>query len=140
MFELISFIFIAVWLCVFFGAITKAIGGSGKPGRLPSQSRSSGKSEAFSGSASPSARKISASGKLRTPAARPAESLGNMTVRHEHSSLRDLSGVMMEDRKNDWLARQLREEARIAQKSDLDLGAAHERECAADELRKVSRK
>ena len=46
----------------------------------------------------------------------------------------------MEDRKNDWLARQLREEARIAQKSDLDLGAAHERECAADELRKVSRK
>ena len=51
-----------------------------------------------------------------------------------------LREVLQEDRKNDWLAKQLREEANIARRSDLDLGAAHERECAADDLRRDHRK
>ena len=43
----------------------------------------------------------------------------------------------MEDRQHDWLARQLAEERRY---NKLDLGAAHDLECAAEELSHISRK
>jgi len=44
--------------------------------------------------------------------------------------------VLLEDRKNDWLAKQLREEAAILRRGDtMDLGAAHEKECDARKLK-----
>lgn len=48
--------------------------------------------------------------------------------------------VLAEDRKNDWLAKQLREEARIARRNRMDLGAVHEADCDADSLKKEHRK
>lgn len=44
--------------------------------------------------------------------------------------------VLFEDRKNDWLARQFREEAALKRRAGMDLGAAHEVECAADDLKR----
>ena len=56
-------------------------------------------------------------------------------------SLRDLTAFFGEDRKNDWMARQMREEARIKRMSGtLDLGAAHDADCDADDLKKEHRK
>lgn len=44
---------------------------------------------------------------------------------------------MRDDRKNDWLARQMREEAKILRRGDLmDLGASHAANCDAETLRK----
>ena len=44
---------------------------------------------------------------------------------------------MKDDREHDWLARQMREEAKILRRGDmLDLGAAHEASCDADVLKK----
>jgi hypothetical protein len=43
--------------------------------------------------------------------------------------------VLLEDRRNDWLAQQLREEAAIKRRGSSDLGASHEVECAADDLK-----
>ena len=51
-------------------------------------------------------------------------------------SIRELTGILGEDRKNDWMARQLREEARAKSRSSLDLGAAHDAGCDADELKR----
>ena len=48
------------------------------------------------------------------------------------------SSVLFEDRRNDWLAQQLREEARLKRTGSIyDLGAAHEVECAADDLKQT---
>ncbi|MBR6236568.1 MAG: hypothetical protein IKR16_02385 [Firmicutes bacterium] len=44
--------------------------------------------------------------------------------------------VLFEDRKNDWLAKQFREEAALKRRAGADLGASHEVECAADELKR----
>ncbi len=56
-------------------------------------------------------------------------------------SLRDLTAFFGEDRKNDWMARQLREEARIKRMgSGTDLGAAHDADCDAAELKAEHRK
>ena len=47
------------------------------------------------------------------------------------------SAVLLEDRKNDWLAKQLREEAAILRKGSIyDLGASHGVNCDADRLKK----
>ena len=47
------------------------------------------------------------------------------------------SSVLLEDRRNDWLAQQLREEAAARRSGMLaDLGAMHEVECAADDLKR----
>ena len=44
---------------------------------------------------------------------------------------------MKDDRKNDWLARQMREEERILRRGDLmDLGASHAAGCDAELLKK----
>lgn len=142
MFELVSFIFSAAWILILFSVISTKLGKAGKPRTgtpVPSRREDSpytgqAQSSREESSASNMPRKISSSGKLKTAPARTAESVSG------RSSLRDLTGVMLEDRKNDWLAKQLREEANIARRSELDLGAAHERECAADDLRKASRK
>ena len=46
------------------------------------------------------------------------------------------SGVLLEDRKNDWLAKQLREEAAIYRRGiGFDLGAAHNVNCDAEDLK-----
>lgn len=44
--------------------------------------------------------------------------------------------VLFEDRKNDWLAKQFREEAALKRRAGVDLGASHEVECAADDLKR----
>ena len=47
------------------------------------------------------------------------------------------TGVLLEDRKNDWLAKQLREEAAILKRGSLyDLGAAHDVDCDADRIKR----
>lgn len=48
----------------------------------------------------------------------------------------NLCDILMEDRKNDWLAKQIREEEKILRKGDfLDLGAGHSKSCNAKELK-----
>lgn len=44
--------------------------------------------------------------------------------------------VLFEDRRNDWLAQQFREEAALKRRAGNDLGASHEVECAADDLKR----
>ena len=45
--------------------------------------------------------------------------------------------VLLEDRRNDWLARQLREEAAIKRRGSIyDLGAAHDLDCDANDLKR----
>ncbi len=52
------------------------------------------------------------------------------------SSIRNMGSLLMEDRKNDWLARQMREEHRIKMRGDFwDLGAAHDKDCDARSLK-----
>ena len=47
------------------------------------------------------------------------------------------SSVLLEDRKNDWLAKQLREEALIYRRGNgIDLGASHNVNCEADEIKR----
>jgi hypothetical protein len=56
-------------------------------------------------------------------------------------SLRDLASFFGEDRRNDWMARQMREEARIKRMSGtLDLGAAHDADCDAADLKAEHRR
>ena len=44
---------------------------------------------------------------------------------------------MKDDREHDWLARQMREEAKILRRGDMmDLGASHASACDADMLKK----
>lgn len=51
------------------------------------------------------------------------------------------SPVLTEDRKNDWLARQLKEEERIFMKSEMySLKEAHAASCEARELKEIHRK
>ena len=53
-----------------------------------------------------------------------------------HKGNNELRSILQEDRKHDWLARQMREEQRILERGDLaDLGAAHHKVCAADMLK-----
>ena len=53
------------------------------------------------------------------------------------SSIRNMDSILMEDRKNDWLARQIREENRIKARGDFwDLGAAHDKDCDARDLKR----
>ena len=48
----------------------------------------------------------------------------------------NLSSILMEDRKHDWLARQMREEERILRRGDmLDLGASHHKSCDSEMLK-----
>ena len=47
------------------------------------------------------------------------------------------NNVLLEDRKNDWLAKQLREEAAILRRGSIyDLGASHEVSCDADKIKR----
>lgn len=57
----------------------------------------------------------------------------------QKSGTRMSDTFMKDDRQNDWLAKQLREEARILRRGDMmDLGASHDKNCAASELRRRS--
>lgn len=48
------------------------------------------------------------------------------------------TGVLLEDRKNDWLAKQLREEAAIYRRGSVyDLGAVHNVDCEADSIKRA---
>ena len=56
-------------------------------------------------------------------------------VRETATSIRE-NGLLLEDRKNDWLAKQMREEAEIYRRGSLyDLGAAHEADCDAKRIK-----
>ena len=87
----------------------------------------------------------SSSGEYRAPAAvEPAKasnkrslgrSLGSSAKAEAASSLAET--FMKDDRKNDWLARQMREEERILRRGDLmDLGASHASSCDAETLKR----
>ncbi len=67
-----------------------------------------------------------------------AEKLRRAAAKAEgKSSLRE-SSIFLEDRENDWLARQMREEAKVLSRSDmLDLGARHDRDCDARALKRA---
>ena len=57
--------------------------------------------------------------------------------RHAGGSSSLSETFMRDDRKNDWLARQMREEEKILRRGDmLDLGASHAASCDADLLKK----
>ena len=64
-----------------------------------------------------------------------ARNIPHMKKRIKSTKIMD-SPVLIEDRSNDWLAKQLREEAKILQSGDmLDLGARHSKSCAAANLK-----
>lgn len=60
-------------------------------------------------------------------------------VKHyEGISVKDSAkNFFLEDRNNDWLAKQIKEEQKVLSRKDmLDLGAAHEKACQAEKLRR----
>ena len=70
---------------------------------------------------------------------RTAETLKRNGVMSSKSAKRtNIGKTLWDDRENDWLARQLREEARIYKRGlGLDLGAGHEKSCDADFIKKA---
>jgi len=117
-----SIVFVIIWLAFFFGSIAKVkkkkSAGNTKPKYTPQKqavpiknSVGSSKPKTFSG---------------------PAKGV-------EVVKLKDsVNNVFLEDRKNDWLARQIREERRVLSRADmLDLGAAHDKACQADLLKRI---
>ena len=58
------------------------------------------------------------------------------TFREKSESYIAMSAVLSEDRKHDWMARQLAEEERALRRNFSDLGALHDASCAADDLKK----
>ena len=93
--------------------------------RLDNKSRSAGQvygTGAFARTANPG--KISASKIEKSFGSRVTGTLGE-------------NAVLLEDRRNDWLAKQLREEAAILKRGSLyDLGAAHDADCDADRIKR----
>ena len=93
--------------------------------RLDNKSRSAGQvygTGAFAKTADPG--KISASKIEKSFGSRVTGTLGE-------------NAVLLEDRRNDWLAKQLREEAAIKRRGSVyDLGASHDVACDADDLKK----
>ncbi|MBR4392720.1 MAG: hypothetical protein IKT07_01695, partial [Oscillospiraceae bacterium] len=64
---------------------------------------------------------------FRQPAASPKAEAGGSLA----------ETFMKDDREHDWLARQMREEAKILRRGDMmDLGASHASACDADMLKK----
>lgn len=64
--------------------------------------------------------------------ARPAKNYKGVSIKDSSNNM------FLEDRNNDWLAKQIKEERKILSRSDmLDLGAAHEKACQADQLRRL---
>ena len=129
----------ALWIFIWVFALSKIFSGfiKGTSGSRPAggsvRKLSDGPSSAApltersGSSSSPAVKKL---GKVKS-SAREASAV---PVSGGPSNLRSMSS-MIEDRQNDWLARQLREEEWITKHSKLDLGAAHERECAAEEVK-----
>ncbi len=77
------------------------------------------------------------------PPVRPVVQTGQYRLRRDLKQVREKRQSMatlrmaMEDRSNDWLARQRREEARIARRGSLtDLGASHSANCDAGALKR----
>ena len=76
----------------------------------------------------------STAGKIRT-STRKDTAAGSVFGSRRAGTL-DESSVLLEDRRNDWLARQLREEAAIKRRGSVyDLGANHDADCDAERLR-----
>ena len=76
----------------------------------------------------------SSAGKVRTSTRKDTAS-GSMLGSRRAGTLGENS-VLLEDRRNDWLARQLREEAAIKRRGSVyDLGASHDADCDAEKLR-----
>ena len=72
--------------------------------------------------------KDSVSSGMRKPLSMPSRGAGKLSLGSD--------GVLMEDRNNDWLAKQIRDEQRVLMRGDMtDLGAVHDRACAADQLK-----
>ena len=134
-------LFGGLWVFIWILALTKIIGGVTAAGKKAKQGSLGGPSASGgSGSVRPaSVRRLQPSGSGSYDA-RETSLGGPRTAQHSNAAGRisNMAGTI-EDRQNDWLARQLREEDWIAKHSKLDLGAAHERECAADEV-KIRRK
>ncbi len=140
MFSILPVIFFAVWFGLFFNAFSKAAKKRNAAGRpqsgdhavdpAPSVKERYSYQTAAAQQRKPAAggrSKISAAGSVKIPRSAKSSAKG--------SGLSACS-VLMEDRSNDWLAKQLREESRIKKLSGLDLGASHSVACAADELKK----
>ena len=109
-----------LFICIFVIKAVKRNSGQAPKGRPVKSAMPKPLAQKLSGSAAPFKSKSISEGAAprRTPSGK-------------HSV-----GVLMEDRKNDWLARQMREEERILRRGDLmDLGAGHSRQCAADLLK-----
>ena len=109
-------IIVILWGVAVISSIAKAVAGSRRSGRSSSGS---------------SARRSYTPNNSGTPRMQSAPSQG----RESAGSIRE-NGLLLEDRKNDWLAKQMREEAEIYRRGSLyDLGAAHEADCDAKRIK-----
>ena len=80
-------------------------------------------------------------GKTKASAKTPAQkaAMPARRLNEKDESYLAMRAVLSEDRKHDWMARQLAEEERALRRNFSDLGALHDASCAADDLKKSHR-
>ena len=153
-----------VWITIVFKIIRKAKGASGAQGASQRQASQLGRFNVQQGSSAapgssgapgaPGASPFRAAASPARPssaaagaASRPSASLAGSAERAEakaavssarakNESYKTLSSILKEDREHDWMARQRAEDARAFRRNFSDLGAMHQADCAADELKK----
>lgn len=130
-FTIISSIFSVLWFVVLFRIIMAVVNGAKR------SSGSGSPAKSFSAPARPPKKK----NKPARLAPAPRKEVGMEKLSEDHS-IRGLRAatVLKEDRNNDWLAKQMREEQRILMKSEMyELKEAHAASCDARELKEVHR-
>ena len=140
---MLSLILFEILLVIIMVAVFASISAAGKKGSSINRSLEDPTRppiQAGRPASRPQQRPVSRAGSQARPYAKPSGAPEKVKVggRSSGSRLLNQDSVFLEDRNNDWLARQLREEARIMRSADmLDLGAGHRDNCDADRLKRI---
>ncbi len=152
-----EFIFIIIWVIAIISFITKAAKGangaqnnqrqntrySGTQSRPQQTVINQGSGQTFRnvpsstyGTTNSQVRRLDAKKAINQDRYAAASPVGSAYGQVKASRIGE-SSVLLEDRKNDWLAKQLREEALIYRRGNgIDLGATHNVNCEADEIKR----
>ena len=123
-----------IWIAVIASMISSVKKKNAQNSQRSAPSQSGAQERGNVSKAEAAYRAYAAGGRAQTPVSAFENTSGSR--RSERAvSIRD-NGLLMEDRQNDWLARQMREEAAILRRGSLyDLGAAHDANCDAKEIK-----
>ena len=140
--ELFSVLFAIIWMFVIISIITSIVKGASKNKTTQQQMRQRLQSQYMAPQQNPAVRQGGQQNFRSVPGSTyGSSSTGSRSAvpgSYRSTPAQDVktSSLLFEDRRNDWLAQQFREEDLIKRRGMLaDLGAMHEVECAADMLK-----